>query len=68
MEATIFFHLFHIPIAVMALLATKSQYVPQPHAGSHFQLNPATATSMFSQPSPTNSEFSEGPGVVDDIR
>ncbi|KAA8911148.1 kinase-like domain-containing protein [Sphaerosporella brunnea] len=49
----------------MALLASKSQYVPQPHTGSHFQ---SSATPMFPQPSPTNSEFSEGPNHSDDIR
>lgn len=57
----------------MALLASKSQYLPQPHTGSHFQSsNPTPVTAMFashSQPSPTNSEFSEGgQGQPDDVR
>jgi hypothetical protein len=65
------FHLFHghlrVYSAIMALLASKSQYVPQPHTGSHFQSS-ATPAAMFSQPSPTNSEFSDGPGHSDDVR
>ncbi|KAI5790117.1 hypothetical protein EDC01DRAFT_630823 [Geopyxis carbonaria] len=53
----------------MAMLASKSQYISQPHSGgAHFQSNPPSAISMLSQSSPTNSEFSEGHGFLEDIR
>lgn len=48
----------------MALLASKSQYV---HGGSHLHAAPPTSSAL-SQASPTNSEFSDGTGVLDDIR
>ena len=48
----------------MAMLASKSQYV---HGGSHLHAAPPTSSAL-PQASPTNSEFSDGTGVLDDIR
>ncbi|KAL7271838.1 ATP binding [Rhizina undulata] len=52
----------------MALLASKSQYVHQPLTSSHHHSAAPSANSLLSQPSPTNSEFSDGPGLLEDIR
>ena len=48
----------------MAMLASKSQYV---HGSSHLHAAPPTSSAL-PQASPTNSEFSDGTGVLDDIR
>ncbi|TGZ81089.1 Pkinase-domain-containing protein [Ascodesmis nigricans] len=51
----------------MAMVTSRmSQYMPQAHPGSHFQ--DTTSSSMLGQPSPTNSDFSEGHIGLEDIR
>lgn len=49
----------------MTMLASRmSQYMPQAHAGSHFQSG-HQSNLMLSHPSPTNSDFSEHSGTED---